>query len=352
MAISLLLVLCLHLAAIPPAPSDEDPLKVNDQMRQFLDQNIDRSVDSLEQLRTLVRKVFQQNALNFTYVPETRTAIETFSKRGGNCVSFTFLFLAMARQLGLDARFREVDIVPTWSQVGNIISVSGHVNAAVFIGGQAYLVDLFPRVDRIDIQGRIVTDGRAVAHFFNNKGVDQLTGGQTDAAILFFQKALESDPTTPFVWANLGVAHAFRGELEEAEKSYSKALQLNPAEMVAMSNLVIVYERMGRSKEARTYETKVRKFNMKNPYYHFNLGLQDYQAGAYKQSIEHFKAALKLKHVEHNFYLALAKSYMKLGDTNKVSDCLKQAAKYAPDEAWKVRYTEKLQLLAAQHARS
>ncbi len=352
MVLTLLLVLCLRPAAIVPAPTDEDPLKINDEMKEFLDRNIDRSADSVEQLRTLVRKVFQQNALSFTYVPETRTAIETFTKRGGNCVSFTFLFLGLARQLGLDARFREVDIVPTWSQVGNIIAVSGHVNAAVFIGGQIYLVDLFPRVDRIDIQGRVVPDVRAVAHFFSNKGVDQLTNGHTDAAILYFRKALESDPTTPFVWANLGVAHAFSGALEEAERSYLKALQLNPSEMVAMSNLAVVYERMGRSKEARSYQARVRKFNQKNPYYHFNLGLQDYQSGAYKESIEHFKAAVKLKHVEHNFYLALAKSYMQLGETDKVSDSLKQAARYAPDLAWKVRYTEKLQLLAARHTHS
>ncbi len=352
MATTLLLVLCLSLARDLPAPTDEDPLKINDEMKLFLEQNIDRHAESVEQLRTLVRKVFQQNSLNFTYVPQTRTAIETFTKRGGNCVSFTFLFLAMARHLGLDARFREVDIVPTWSQVGNIISMSGHANAAVFIGGQGYLVDLFPRVDRIDLQGRIVPDGRAVAHFFNNRGVDELATGHPDSAIDYFRKALEHDPSTPFVWANLGVAHAFQGNYQEAADSYQKALQLNPAEMVAMSNLAAVYERMGRPNEARKYQAKVKKFNQKNPYYHFHLGLQAYQSGAYRESITHFKCALKLKSVEHNFYLAMAKSYAQLGEMDKATDYLKQAAKYAPDEAWKIRYEEKLQLLAARHPRS
>ncbi|HYK90889.1 MAG TPA: tetratricopeptide repeat protein [Acidobacteriota bacterium] len=352
MAMTLLLALCLGLTGRIQTATDEDPLKINEEMKLFLEQNLDRSADSLEQLRTLVRKVFQENALNFKYVPETRTAIDTFSKRGGNCVSFTFLFLTMARYVGLDARFREVDIVPTWSQVGNIVSMNGHANVAVYIGGQGYLVDLFPRVDRIDIQGRVVLDGRAVAHFFNNKGVDQLGLGHQQTAVMYFRKALESDPTTPFVWANLGVAQAMSGELKEAVESYHKALQLNPAEMVAMSNLANLYERMGRFSEARSYKTRVRKFNQKNPYYHFNLGLQAYQSGAYKASIEHFRTAVRLKSAEHNFYLAMAKSYAQLGEMDRVESCLKQAAKYAPDEVWKIRYTEKLQLLAARHPHS
>lgn len=350
MVATLLLTFCLGLAADLPIPPDDDPFKLSEEMKQFLEQKIDRSLDSVEQLRTLVRVVFQQNALNFTYVPETRTAVETFSQRGGNCVSFTFLFLAMARHLGFDARFREVDIVPTWSQIGNIISMNGHANAAVFIGGQGYVVDLFPRVDRIDIRGRVVPDGRAIAHFFNNRGADHLAGGRPQSALAFFQKALESDPTTSFVYANIGVTQTLLGESEEAIKSYHKALELHSGELVAMSNLAALYERMGRHHDAQSYLAKVRKFNQRNPYYHFNLGLKAYQSGAYRESIEHYRAALKLKSAEHNFYLALAKAYAQLGEMDKVTNCLTLAKKNAPDEAWKLRYTEKLQLLASmQH---
>jgi tetratricopeptide (TPR) repeat protein len=349
MAAILLLTIWLGLTGQLAIPPDEDPLRITDEMKSFLDEKIDRSSSSVDQLRTLVRVVFQENALNFRYVAETRTAAATFALRGGNCVSFTFLFLTMARHLGLDARFREVDIVPTWSQVGNVISMNGHANVAVFIGGQGYLVDLFPRVDRIDLQGRIVSDGRAVAHYFNNRGVDQLAAGNPQPAAVWFRRALGSDPTTAFAWANLGVAQAFVGTYDEAVKSYLQALKINPQEMVAMSNLAAVYQRMGRSREARELQTKVRKFNQKNPYYHFDLGLKAYAAGDYKNSILHFKHALRLKSAEHNFYLAMAKSYAQLGKTSKVTDNLKLAAKYAPDETWRLRYTEKLQLLAARH---
>jgi tetratricopeptide (TPR) repeat protein len=352
MVATILLSLCLGFAADEPVTQADNPLAINDEIKEFLATKMDHNGDSLAQLHSLVRIVFQENALNFTYVPETRTAIETFNKRGGNCISFTFLLIAMARQLGMDARFREVDIVPTWSKVGNIVSVIGHANAAVFIGGEGYVVDLFPRVDRIQIGGRVVADNRAFAHFFSNRGVSQLGAGRPQAAVTYFKEALDSDPTAAFVWANLGVAQAFMGSLSEAEKSYLKALQVDPGEVVAMSNLSALYESTGRKADAKRFAAKVAKFKQKNPYYHFSLGLQAYASGDYKESIGHYKTALKLKSAEHNFYLALARSYLQLGQMDKASASLKLALKNAPDNNSRMRYSEKLALLAAQRAHS
>lgn len=352
MVTTLLLAYCLGLAGNPLSSTDEDPFKINDEMKHFLDSHIDHGLDYMQQLHSLVRVVFQENALNFTYVPQTRTAIETFNNRGGNCVSFTFLFIAMARNLGLDARFREVDIVPTWSKVGAIVSMSGHANAAVFIGSQGYVVDLFPRVDRIQLGGRIVSDERAIAHYLSNRAVDCLSGGHPREALEYFNRALLSDSTATFVWTNMGVAQALLGKYADAEKSYQRALQMDAGEMVAMSNLAALYQTLGREREAKSYATKVRRFKLKNPYYHFGLGMQAYQTGGYKEAIDHYKTALKLKPVEHNFDLAMAKAYAQLGQIDKATNFLKLAAKNAPDQTAKLHYNEKLALLAARQPHS
>ncbi len=352
MAATLILSICLALAGqvaeIPP----EDPFALNEEMKQFVDQHIDKSTDRLQQLQTLVRVVFQENALRFVYVPETRTAAETFSKRGGNCVSFTFLFISMARYLGYDARFREVEIAPIWSQVGNITSLGGHSNAAVFIGAQGYVVDLFPRVNAIQLGGRIVSDARALAHFFNNRGVDRIVSKEPGLAIAYFEKALEADPTTSNVWVNKGVAHTFLREESEAEKCYLWALQLDAGELPAMNNLAVLYERLGRKGEARNLYTKVQKFNQRNPYYHYNLGMQAYQTGDYRVSVDRFRTALKLKPAEHHFHLALAKAYAKLGIMDKAGNSLRLAAKHAPDDASRSLYNEKLAYLIAHQQRT
>ncbi len=347
MTTALLLAFLLGLQgteALPPLP-DENPLQVNDGIKQFLAEHIDPRLSPLGQLETLVRVVFRENALHFTYQLETRTAAETFEKRGGNCVSFTFLLIAMARQLGLDARFREVDVAPTWSRIGTLVSMSGHVNVAVYLGGQPYVVDLFPQVSRIEIGGSVVTDGRALAHYYNNRGVDRLAAGQTQEALAYFTKAVRCDPEMSRSWGNLGVAHARIGRFPDAEASYRRALELESGNLVAMGNLAILYRQMGRGRDATRYEAKARKLQLKNPYYHFDLGMRAYDAGDYPTSVAHLKTALKLKPVEHNFDMAIARAYVQLGEMDRVADYLKLAAKNAPNDAAKLRYEEKLALL-------
>ena len=122
---TIILALWLSLAGEAAILPEEDPLQVSEEMKQFLDSKISRSGDSMVRLQDLVQQVFRENALGFSYEPHTRTAAETFRQRGGNCVSFTFLFIAMARYLGLDARFREVEIIPIWGKVGDLVSISG-----------------------------------------------------------------------------------------------------------------------------------------------------------------------------------------------------------------------------------
>lgn len=332
--------------AATPAP-DGNPMALSPEIQAFLDQKVDRGLADKERLEALVQAVFQDESLKFTYAPETRTAIETFTNRGGNCLSFTILFIAIARHVGLDARFREVEIAPAWSKNGMFVSLNKHVNAAVFIGGMGYAIDVFPGVNRIEIGGQIVPDARGLAHFYNNIGADELGKGNLTVAEAYLRKALEMDPKAVSVWINLGVTKGQAGELREAESCYRKALQLDSRELVAMSNLAGLCQRTGRSREALRYMTKVREFQEKNPYHHYNLGLQAFEAGNYQVSIAEYKKALKLKSKEHNFYFALARAYAKLDQLEDAMTSLQLASKYAPDSSNQNRYNQKLELLKA-----
>lgn len=349
---TLALAFWLSLTGETLVPVDEDPLRVSEEMKQFLETKIGRGYDSLDRLQTLVQVVFRDNELKFSYEPETRTAVDTFNKRSGNCVSFTFLFIAMARQVGLDARFREVEIAPMWAQVGDLVSLSGHVNVAIFIEGRGYSVDLFPQINRIELGGRVVSDERAFAHFYSNKGVEHLAAGNPQLAIAYLQKALRIDPTMACAWTNMGVALTRIGDFLEAESSHQKALQVEPGDLVAVSNLAALYERIGRNHEADRFREKARRLQDKNPYYHFNLGLRCYMSGQYREAVVQYRAALKLKPKEHYFHMALAKAYIRLGEMDKVAPCLKQALKNAPDESAKHRYNEKLDWLASHRPSS
>ncbi len=343
----LTLAVCLSQGPIHSPLPDENPLALNAEIKQFLDENIDRATDGLAQLRQLVDLIFDRNGINFTYQPVTRSAIETFTHHGGNCISFTYLVIAMSRYLGLDARFREVDMAPIWSEVESIVSVDGHADAAISIGGRWYFADLLPGVRELEVAGRIVSDNRAIAHFWSNRGVECLTAGHPNEAVECFDKALQNDPQADFAWANMGVAKAARGSLEQASHCYQEALRINKGDMTAMANLVSLYERMGRVQDARRFQAKVKKFNEANPYYHYRLGLLAYQSGRYLESVAQLRTALKLKRSDHYFYRVMAQDYVQLGELQKARECVELAMKNAPDVAWKVRYNEKLQWLTA-----
>ncbi len=342
-----LLALCLGCAGQSPATADENPFALNQGIRQFVDNNIDRGTETLTQLQTLVRTVFEENKLHFTYQPVTRTAIETFDNRGGNCVSFTFLLIAMARYLGMDARFREVDIEPIWSDIGGIPSMDGHADVAVQIGTQVYFVDLFPTLNAVRLAGHTISDQRAIAHFWNNRGAEELGSGRVHDALSYFRKALKSDSTAAFAWANIGVAESLLGDDKEAARAYKNALKIDKGQLIAMSNLASLDEHIGRIDDARLYRDKIKKFNDRNPYYHFELGLKAYEAGHYTESIEQLRAALKLKATDQRFYLAIANDYVQLGALKEARKNVKLAMRLAPDESSRARYSQKLQWLAA-----
>ena len=341
--------LILSLALVHPqavaVQVEQNPLLISPEIKQFLDKKVDRNLPPMERLQALVAAVFQDSELKFTYSPESRTAIQTFENRSGNCLSFTFLFIAMARHLNLDARFREVEVPPLFSKSGLFVNLSQHLNAAVFIGGQAYAIDVFPGVNPIEIGGQVVSDERGLAHFYNNMGVDELTKGNFGQADVFFQKALKTDPSAVCIWINLGAARSQAGQYPEAEKYLRKALELEPNNPAAMSNLANVCELMGRTREAQRLQAKVREFRDKNPYHHYNLGLKAFEEGRYQDAIVHYKRAVKLKSAEHNFYFALARAFAQLGQNDEVMSNLRLAEKYASDPANKQRYAQKLELL-------
>jgi tetratricopeptide (TPR) repeat protein len=348
MVATIILLLFIGPNGTGPADAQENPFAINEGIKQFLDKNINHGAEPLQELQNLVNLVFEKNALHFMYQPVTRTASETFDNHGGNCVSFAFLLIGMSRHLGLDARFRETDMDPLWSLSGTIPRLDGHVDVAVRIGAQEYIVDLLPAVNAIRIGGRTVTDRRAIAHFWNNRGAEKLGANEYEQAMACFHKALESDPKASFVWDNIGVTQSILGNEEEAVHSYKQALRISKDDLVAMSNLSALYERNGRINEARQYQAKIRSFEEKNPYYHFALGLQAYQAGHYAESVNQLRIASKLQSSDPTFYLAMAKGYVRLGDLKRAGQSIELALKHAPDEDSRARYNRKLEWLAAQ----
>ena len=333
--------------------ADVDLLGRSLEMQSFLADNINRTAGPRSRLEQLVSAVVKGHQFQLDYNGSTRTAAETFSEHSGNCLSFTSMFIALARGVGLKARFQEVDIAPDWSMSGQTFLISQHVNAVVELRNDMNRVIDFNVYDfNADTDGRLISDERALAHYYNNVGVDSMLGGDTALAYANFSRSLEADQRFASAWVNMGILHRRSGLPKYAEAAYREALEVDSANLQAMSNLADLYTEQGRLEAADYYLERVHAHRMHNPYYRYQLAVEALQAGDYEGSIDHLRYAIRKRKEDHRFYYMMSLNYWMTGDREAAARWLTRAEEAASVDANKAQYRRKLEWLSKREAQA
>jgi Flp pilus assembly protein TadD len=329
----------------PPLVAEKDVLAVSPEMQAFLDAHV-TTAGGAARLRQLGFAIIEDHTFELEYDETTRTAAETFRTRRGNCLSFSNMFVALARRLGLDVRYQEVDVPPDWSFRNNAFVLNRHINVLVDLGREGERVVDFNMTDfRASYDRRTISDARARAHFYNNIAVEHMQAGDTAAALAYFRKAIENDPLFSPAWTNLGILHRRQGRLAYAEAAYLQALRVDKGDLLAMSNLASLYERQGDEAGAARYRDRVRDHRQRNPYYRFQLAQQAFRALDYDAAIGHLKYAVSQKKNEDQFCFLLGLSYMKKGDEKAARRWMSRAEQLAATDAVRSRYSSKIDRL-------
>ena len=165
---------------LPELVSNEEVLALSPEMQIFLNENVHQKTTIGVRMNELIDAIINKETFGLEFVEKTRTASELFEHRSGNCLSFSNMFVAMARWSNLEASFQEVQIPPDWSFQNDVFLLNRHVN--VFI-------DMGPLDDRVvdfnidDFKSSYdlhkISDARARAHYFNNMGVESMQAGDT-----------------------------------------------------------------------------------------------------------------------------------------------------------------------------
>ncbi|MDX1556402.1 MAG: transglutaminase family protein, partial [Xanthomonadales bacterium] len=207
--------------------SDIDMLALSPDMRAFIDEHVDRSTREADRLAQLLYAVLGGDRFTLAYDDSTRTAASTFRAGRGNCLSFTNMFIAMARDLGLTASYQEVEIPPDWSLSGQTFLIAEHVNVLVEVKNALSRVVDFNSYDTIvdvETESEVITDARARAHYFNNIGVERMLDDDVALAYANMQQSIREDHTFDSAWVNMGILHRREGLLDYAEVAYLQAL--------------------------------------------------------------------------------------------------------------------------------
>ena len=335
---------------LPDLVKNEEVLAVSPEMRAFLDENVHQKATIGVRMNELIDAIIDEKTFGLVFVEKTRTASELFEYRSGNCLSFSNMFVAMARYVNLEATFQEVQIPPDWSFQNDVFLLNRHVNVHVDLGPlDDHVVDFNIDDFKSSYDLRKISDARARAHYFNNMGVESMQAGDIAAALGYFRKAIaDNDRQFSPAWTNLGTLYSRTGHPEYAEAAYLLALKVDNGDLVAMSNLAGFYQHRGDAERAATYRKRVIDHRRENPYYRYQRARDAYAAGDYSTAISNLKYAVRVKKNEDEFYFLLGMCYLKKGDERAAKRWLAKAEEVAATDALKRRYSSKLELLLSE----
>ncbi len=306
--------------------ADVDILALSPDIARFLVRRVSPRQSPKAQVYALIDAVFGKKGLDITYESTaTRTAIETFEAGTGNCLSFTILFVAMARHIGLDAYFEEVDQVISWDRRGEIVVRNLHMVVEVEYDNGYHLVDFLPEAEKRYRSVKRISDTRALAHYHNNLGVDALASGDVEGALQSFNLSLEVDGKFGYAWTNLGVAQRRAGDLEAAERSHQRALELDTNEPAALANLASLYLAQGFTDKAAPLQRRVDDHLERNPFHHYRQGTASARAGDLDEAIRRFRDAARRMPQEFEFHAALGDALVRSGAPEKARKSLEKA---------------------------
>lgn len=329
-----------------PDVLETDPMQLNPKMARFLVQQIKPDLPRKIRLNALLNAIFSKDGLNIQYGnTKTLTAAETFESRTGNCLSFTILFVAMARHLGLHASFKEVSEVTSRDVRGELLLANYHMFAEVEIDNGIAAVDFLPGADKSYKSVRRISAERATAHYFNNLGAEILAQGDEAEAVRYFQRALELDKTFVPAWTNLGVTYRRLKRFREAEESYRAALEVESSDLTATSNLAGLFLAQGRSEEARPLLLRVQNHLESNPFHHYRLGTEALRFGDAELALQHLREANRRSPGEVKFQAALGQAFAALGEQDKARDFLERALRKSTSQEMKADLERRLSQL-------
>jgi len=323
-------------------PSDiTNPLLYTDEMRHAA-QRVAGAGSTLDRLRALQSHLFNEKSFPYDY--ETRatlTAIEAFESRTGNCVSFTNLFIALARSLGLPVRAALVTRPGDVEKRGELIVVNNHVVAVYEHSGGATVYDFNRFTDRHRVGLTIIGDAWMTAIYLNNRGAEELLAGRPEAALGYLGSAVRLAPDFAAALGNLGVVRRRVGDTEGAFRAYRAALEIEPRYSTILANLAVLYRSQGREAEARA-ALQAADLSAATPYVLVIRGDFELSDGRVGEALRLYRQAARLDRELPEPQLAIARGELARGRTEKARKALLRVLELEPQNRLAARMLEDL----------
>ena len=308
----------------PPLPTEI--MVVPPELRAILqEQVLDKTRNKSQRLELLVG-MMSKSSLDIQYHDDaTQTVAQSFQSRQANCLTHTLMFLALAREAGLNAYPQEIEETLAWHQEDGIVYRTSHVNAGINIGTRRYVVDVGSSFIIGRRPAKQVSQSRLLAHYYNNRAAQLLAEGNLPLALAHAEIAISLDATFPTTWSNTGVLYLRNGDRSAAEQAYLRALALKPTHTGALFNLIGLYERTGDRVRAAEMRARLDKLQSTDPFHEFLRGVEFENIGDGPNAVSSYRRVIAVLGNEHRFHYRLSRAYLLTGNQRAARHALQRA---------------------------
>ena len=295
-------------ARLPGGVSDEvsvpdvDVGLLDQQMKTYVAHQIGDARLQATRLDRLVSGLRRDGYFRDAVDPQiTLTAMEAFQSKGGNCLSYTNLFVALAREAGLDAVYQVVDVSPSWDADAGFLIQYVHIN--VLLRG-LQIEHAYKEVVTVDFnviqansrhRRQVVSDDYATSLYYANHAVQLIRQGRLQEAFGWLRRAIELAPYNADLWVNLGALYASMNDAASAIQAYDVAMQIDSRHPAALSGLARSHAVLGDVVLASSLQNSEQNPAMKRAFSDFAQAQAAFADGDYRQSLEFIDRALRLR---------------------------------------------------------
>ncbi len=300
------------------------PFALDAERLAAIDERIRPALDDRRRVDQVLDYVFNRLGLRYALQP-TRTAVETFVAREGNCLSFVNLFVGVARHLRLTPFYVEVTDYQRWNHREGLLVSQGHIVAGMMLKGKMQTFDFLPYRAKAYKDFKPIDDVTAAAHYYNNLGAEALLDGDLERARELLSTATRIAPRFERAFNNLGVCLARLRDFDGALAAYRAGLAIDPENVALLTNLAGAYQRLGRGADASEILAKIDTEQNTNPFFFVYRGEVALSRGDVEKAQEYLVEALRRDTELPEVHLGLVKLYMELGDLKRARHHLGRA---------------------------
>jgi len=309
------------------------PFETDDEMRRWAREHAPRRGGrDEEQLQRLLAELLERDGRALVYDRNrTATGKEVWRDGVANCLSFTHLFVGLARDLGLPVYYLRVADSPHYEREGELVVASEHVVAAWGPPDRRMALDFSREPAGEYHKTMVISDLTAVALYYSNLGAGRIRGGRIDEALAALELATRVDAELADGWINRGVALRAAGRDGEAEAAFRRALEANPAMISAYNNLASLLRQSGRDEEARRLLEVTDRRSNRDPFSYLALGDLSLAEGRHEEAVRFYRRALQLHPGRAEPLAALGRCALAAGDRHEAERWLRDAERADPD---------------------